>query len=126
MPKKFLIVGDILAVALVTFVGFARHGETDLSFLPRMLAAFIPLTLAWFLLAPWLGLFQAETTASAQGPWRAALAMLFAAPLAAVLRGLILNTPVIPIFVAVLCVTSAVGMGAWRGVYLLLSRRTLK
>jgi hypothetical protein len=126
MPKQFLIVGDILAIALVTFVGFAIHGETDLSFLPRMLAMFIPLTLAWFFLAPWLGLFQDETASSARGLLRAALAMLFAAPFAAVLRGLILGAPIIPIFAVVLCVTSAIGMGAWRSLYLLLSRRKLK
>lgn len=122
MPKKSLILGDFLAIAIVTFVGFATHGEADLSFLPRMLAAFIPLTLAWFLLAPWLGLFQTETTLVSQGLWRVAIAMLFAAPFAAVLRGLILNAPIIPIFAVVLSLTSAFGMVVWRGLFLLLSR----
>jgi hypothetical protein len=37
--------------------------------------------------------------------------MIFAAPLAAVLRGFLLNAPVIPIFAAVLAATSAVGDG---------------
>lgn len=126
MSKQSLIVGDVLAIALVTFIGFATHGETDLSFLPRMLASFLPLTLAWFLLAPWLGLFQIETVSSSRGLWQAALAMLFAAPLAAVLRGLWLNAPIIPIFAVVLCITSAIGMTAWRGLYLLLLRRKSK
>lgn len=122
MSKQFLIIGDILAIALVTFIGFATHGETDLSFLPRMIATFIPLTLAWFLLAPRLGLFQAEVTSSARGLWRVALAMLFVAPFAAVLRSLIIDSLVVPIFAVVLSLTSAFGMAAWRGIYILFSR----
>jgi len=124
--KQMLIIGDILAIAIVTFIGFATHREADLSFLPRMLATFVPLTLAWFLLAPRLGLFQTETTLVSQGLWRVAIAMLFAVPFAAVLRGLILNAPIIPIFAVVLSLTSAFGMIVWRGLFLLLSRNRRK
>lgn len=126
MSKQSLIVGDVFAMALVTFIGFATHGETDLSFLPRMLASFLPLTVAWFLLAPWLGLFQNETVSSSRGLWRAALAMLFAAPFAAILRGLWLNAPIIPIFAVVLASTSMLGMLLWRGLWLLLARKNLQ
>jgi hypothetical protein len=122
MKNKFLIPGDILAIAVVTVIGFATHNEADLSFLPRMLAAFVPLTVAWFLLAPWFGLFQPEIISSFKQLWRPVLAMLFAAPLAAVLRGLWLNAPIIPIFAVVLAATSALGMLLWRGIYLLVSR----
>jgi hypothetical protein len=83
-----------------------------------MLAAFIPLTAAWFLLAPWFGLFQPEITSNSRQLWRPALAMLFAAPFAAILRGLILNAPIIPIFATVLAATSALGMLIWRGLYI--------
>ncbi len=117
-----LMVGDILAIALVTIIGFVSHGESDLSFLPRMAAAFFPLVVAWFLLAPRFGLFQDEIVHSARQLWRPALTALFAAPLATVLRGLILNAPIIPIFAVVLGVTSALGMVIWRGLYFLLSR----
>jgi hypothetical protein len=55
------------------------------------------------------------------GGW-VGVAMLFAGPLAVVLRGLILNAPIIPIFAVVLSVTSALGMMIWRGLYLLLKR----
>ena len=61
MNKSLLILGDLLAIALVTFIGFATHGEADLSFLPRMAALYIPLSVSWFLLAPSLGLFRRET-----------------------------------------------------------------
>lgn len=116
------VTGDLLALAVVTWIGFATHGETDLAFLPRMAAAFFPLTLSWFLLAPWFGIFDSETIRDPRQLWRPALAMVFAAPLAAVVRGLILNAPILPIFALVLGGTSAAGMLIWRGIFLLLNR----
>ena len=118
-----LIVGDILAIGFITLIGFATHGETGLSFLARMAATFFPLVIGWFLLAPRLGLFQDEVIHNARQLWRPALAALFAAPLAAVLRGLMLNTPIIPIFAVVLGVTSTLGMVVWRALYFLLNRK---
>ena len=123
MKKYILILGDILAIALVTYIGFASHGEAGASSLPRMGAAFFPLLLSWFILAPALGLFQVQKILDAKQLWRPVLAMVFAAPFAAVLRGLLLNAPVIPIFAVVLSATSAFGMFVWRGIYLFLKRK---
>jgi hypothetical protein len=89
-----------------------------------MAALYFPLSISWFALSPALGLFQRETTFSPKQLWRPALTMIFAAPLAAVLRGFILNAPVIPIFAAVLALVSAFGMVLWRALYLLLIRKT--
>ena len=80
--NRLLIAGDILAIAIVTVIGFATHGETGTSFLPRMAVIFFPLTIAWFILSPLLGLFQREITQSSKQLWRPILAMFFAAPLA--------------------------------------------
>jgi hypothetical protein len=125
MNKRIsIILGDILAILIVTVIGFATHGETDLSFLPRMAAVYFPLSISWFLLAPFLGLFQPETTSNPKQLWRPVFAMLFAAPLAAILRGLLLNAPIVPIFAVVLVSTSAFGMLLWRGMYFLLRRKT--
>ena len=118
--------GDILVLAALTFLGFVTHGETALAFLPRMGALFIPLVISWFLVAPWLGLFQPEIIFTPKQLWRPALAILFAIPLAATLRGFILNAPIIPIFVLVLSATSALGMALWRGIYLLLNHKEHK
>ena len=123
MKKSILVLGDILAILMTTIIGFAAHGEADVSFLLRMAAAFIPLVIAWFLLSPFLGLFQMEITANAKQLWRPVLSMIFAAPFAAVLRGLLLNAPIIPIFAVVLSATSAFGMLVWRGIYLFLNRK---
>jgi len=122
-PNNNLILGDILAIALVTIIGFATHGEMNISFLPRMAAAFFPITVAWFLLAPWFGLFHQKITSDPRQLWRPALAMLFAAPLAATLRGLILNAAIVPIFALVLGSTSAFGMVVWRAIHLWFTNR---
>src|SRR5687768_8805070 len=121
--RNVLILGDIVAIGLITIIGFATHRETDLSFLPRMAATFFPLVIAWFLLAPRLGLFQDEVIYQARQLWRPALTALFAAPMAAVLRGLMLNAPILPIFAIVLGAVSALGMVAWRALYFLLNRK---
>jgi len=55
-----LIIGDILALLVTTLIGFATHNELKSEFFLRMVAAIIPLTIAWFLLAPWFGLFQPD------------------------------------------------------------------
>lgn len=118
--KKTIVLGDMLALAVVTLIGFATHGDMDSSVLPRFLATFIPLVFSWFLLAPWFGLFQPEIASSPRQLWRPALTFLFAAPLAALLRAVVLSTVVVPIFAVVLGGTSALGTMLWRGIYLFL------
>jgi len=129
MNNYILVLGDILAILITIFIGFATHGEVGAAspspdiVLPRMAAMFFPLTIAWFLLSPFLGLFQPEFVSNPKQLWRPVLAMIFAAPLAAVLRGFLLNAPIIPIFAVVLGATSAFGMLVWRGMYLFLDRK---
>lgn len=123
MKNRILILGDVLAIALLTIIGFATHGETDLSYLPRMAALFFPLLITWFVLAPSIGLFDRQIISDPKQLWRPILAMTFAASLAAILRGLILNAAVLPIFGLVLAGTSAFGMLVWRAVYLVLHRK---
>lgn len=120
--KLILYAGDALTIAALTLIGFATHGETSMSFLPRMAALFVPMILSWFLIAPWFGLFQWETTSNSSQLWRPVLAMLFAVPLATVLRGFVLNAPILPIFAAILAGTSALGMVVWRSMYFLWNR----
>jgi len=120
--RNILILGDIFVTLLIILIGFATHGELNTSLITRMSALFFPLIIAWFLIAPWLGLFQHKVVSNPKQLWRPVLAMIFAAPLAVVLRGLILNAPIIPIFVVVLAATSAFGMVLWRGIYFLLNR----
>ncbi len=129
MNKSIPVLGDIFVIAIITLIGFASHGEVRAgspspSVLPRMAAVFFPLTIAWFVLAPALGLFQPEITSDPKQLWRPALGALFVGPMAAIVRGFLLNAPVIPIFAVVLGATSAIGMLLWRGLYCLLNHKT--
>jgi hypothetical protein len=51
------------------------------------------------------------------------MVMIFAGPFAVVVRGLLLNTPIIPIFAVVLSFTSAFGVLIWRAIILVLNRK---
>lgn len=121
--KTPLMIGDILAMAIVTYIGFITHGEGGLSYLSRMAAAFFPLVISWFLIAPWFGLFSSLIVSDLKMLWRPILAVIFAAPMALVLRGLFFNAPVLPIFAVVFASTSAFGLVIWRAVYLFLVNR---
>jgi hypothetical protein len=120
--KTSLILGDILAIAVITFIGFASHGEGNISFLPRMGTAFFPVLISWFLLAPWFGLFDESVISNSRSFWRVPLAMLFAAPFASILRAAILGSAALPLFTLILGFTCALGMLAWRVVHGLISR----
>ncbi len=125
MNKKIIIIlGDIIAIAIVTVVGFVTHGETGFSFLPRMAASFFPVSVSWFLIAPWLGLFNEQVIVNPKWLWRVPLAMFFAAPLAVILRATLLGAAALPLFTLILGLTSAFGMLIWRGLYLFLQKRT--
>lgn len=121
--RTILIVGDIFAFVVLTVIGFATHGETDVSFLPRMAAAFFPLVFAWFVLAPWLSLLDEAVINFPKNLLRIPLAFLFVAPLSVVLRGAWLNAPVLPLFVLIFGGSNALGMMVWRGLYLLIAKR---
>jgi hypothetical protein len=108
--------GDILALAIITLAGFATHSELGDAGL-RMLTTFIPLLVGWALLAPALGLFDPGVFGRSTQLYRPLLAGAFVGPMAAGLRGLWLNQPIIPIFAVVLAVTAAVGITAWRAAW---------
>ncbi len=118
-----LILGDVAALLVVTVLGFYRHSELEPQSSARMVATFVPFSTAWLLVAPWLGLFDPARALAARRAWVPALAAAFAAPLGAVLRGVWLSAPVLPVFVGVMAGVMAVALTAWRLVYLLMLRR---
>jgi hypothetical protein len=117
-----LLGGDLLTLGLVTVFGFATHSELESAGL-RMLTTFVPLTAAWLLVAPHLGAFDLNRTASWRELWRPFWAMVLAGPMAAWLRSVWLGTPVIPIFVPVLGGVAALSLLAWRAVFWVIQAR---
>lgn len=115
--KTILILGDVITLAILTVIGFATHGETSTSFIPRMAVIFFPITFAWFVLAPWFGLLDDAVTQAPKQLLRIPLAFLFAAPLAVILRGALLNAPVLSLFALIFGGSNALGMLVWRWLY---------
>jgi len=120
--RKFLvgvIVGDIVALFLATVIGFASHGSLD-SAGTRFFSTFLPLILGWFAIAPFLGLFDLNDISSYKQLWRPLYVMLVSAPLAGWIRGVMLNSPVLPLFVLILGLSTALIMLIWRLVALII------
>jgi hypothetical protein len=121
--KVWVIIGDILVLGLVTLFGFASHDELG-SAGTRMMTTFVPLVFAWGLISPWLGVFRAEIMDNPRQLWRPFWAMVLAGPMAAWIRGVWLQRPIVPVFVVVLGGVSALALLAWRTIFwLIISRR---
>jgi len=120
--KFILLAGDVVVLILVTAFGFASHGTLGTAG-SRILATFIPLFIAWLLVAPHLGVFDHSNAVDWRQLWRPFWAMVLAGPMAAFLRGAWLNAPILPLFVVILGGFSALGLLAWRGLYYLVFGR---
>jgi hypothetical protein len=110
----WLVLGDGMSFLLITLVGFANHESLSAASLGRMLATFLPFYAAWLMAIPWLGLLSATGLPWVDILWRVLLGVLFAAPLGGFLRGLLLDAPILPVFVIVMGGVTAVTMLAWR------------
>lgn len=121
--NKILILGDIITLALVTFIGFVSHGEIDSSYLPRFFAACIPLLVAWFGFTHWVKLLDEETVIEPKNLYCIPLALIFVIPLAAFLRGLILHSPIQPSFVIAFYAANTIGMSVWRIIYIFIAKK---
>jgi len=123
VQQIILLAGDIIVLALVTLFGFARHGELASGGV-RLMTTFIPLVVAWLLVAPFLGVFDLQLAADLRQLWRPFWAMVLAGPMAGWLRGVLLNEPIQPVFVLVLGGISALALLGWRSLYwLVISRK---
>ena len=117
-----LILGDVVTLALVTVYGFASHDELSAAG-ARMLTTFIPLVVAWLLIAPHLKVFDLDIVTDYRQLWRPFWAMILAAPMAAWMRGAWLRSPVLPIFVVILGGVSALALLTWRVIFWAISSR---
>ena len=117
-----IFLGDLFALALVTVLGFARHGTLDTAG-GRMLTTFIPLLIAWLMVAPFLGVYNLDNAGKWEQLWRPLWGMVLVGPMAAWIRGVILNAPIIPIFVLVLGGFGAIGILIWRIIFILVFSR---
>ena len=118
-----LVIGDVICLAIITIVGFVRHGTLESGGL-RILITFVPVVIAWYLVSPFLGVYDLKKAMNPRELWRPFWAMAVAGPLAAWLRGVWLNSAILPIFVLVLTGFDSVALLVWRGIFLLTFNRS--
>ena len=120
--RIILVIGDVVTLGIVTMIGFASH-DTAGTAGTRMLTTFIPLVAAWFLIAPHLKVYEDKVANDWRQLWRPSWSMVLAAPMAGWMRGMILNAPILPLFVIILGGVSALGMLVWRGLFAIIMGR---
>ena len=123
--QGLLWIGDLITLVIFTLVGFATHDRLDAG-VQRMLSTFFPMLVAWLVAAIPVGALRLESARDFHQLWRPGWAMFMAGPLAVILRGLIINRPVAPIFALVLAGSGVIAIFIWRGVFAFLAARLPK
>lgn len=121
-----LVAGDALVFLLFAAIGRASHGEAaGLDALFQVLETAAPFAAAWFLVAPFARLYQAEVTAGLRPTLtRGALAWLIALPIGMLLRMVLRREGIPPTsFFITSYLFVLMFMFTWRGLYLWLSRK---
>ena len=121
-PLIALILGDALAILVVSLIGFITHYGKIEGW--RWLTTFLPVLAGWFAIAPWFGVYRPGASRQLSSIWRPALAAFLSAPFAAWLRGAWLNSAILPLFILVMALTNALGFLVWRALWALISSRT--
>ncbi|MFN7036479.1 MAG: DUF3054 domain-containing protein [Bellilinea sp.] len=120
-PFLFLILMDGIVLMLVTFIGFASHSSSPAG--GRWLTTFLPMLAAWLMTAWVSGLYSPQISTDYRQLWRVLIGAGLAAPLGAVLRGLWLESVVMPAFALVMMAVSAAGLLIWRFIWVLWTTR---
>ena len=118
-----LWIGDVIALGLVTILGFASHGELGSAGV-RMLTTFVPLVFAWIIAAGPGDSLEVRNAVQFSQIWRPVWAMCLAVPLATVFRASLLAfRPISPIFVFVLAGVGVVAILTWRILFFVIFRK---
>jgi hypothetical protein len=121
----FLVVGDALTFVVFAAIGRRSHGEAaGLAAVGEVLLTAAPFMAAWFLVAPWLRVFDPAVAASPCAvTGRTVLAWLIALPIGLALRALIIGRFSPPSFAIVTFLVVCVLLGGWRTTFAWLNRR---
>lgn len=116
--QLFLIIGDLVTMALVTIFGFTAHQELSSASLQRILAVFLPMVVAWLAMLPFSRVYDLKIASTTSHLWRPFWAMVVCMPIAMWLRSAWLNTDMVPLFVMVMAVSSGLAILAWRAIFI--------
>ncbi len=88
-----LALGDALAFLAFAAIGRGSHGEaTGLAAIPQVIATAAPFAIAWFIVAPFLGVYRRELVANPRKmAMRTLLGWVLSWPVAMALRGIFVD-----------------------------------
>ncbi len=130
LTHVLLVGGDLLAFTLFAIIGRRSHSEAaGLTAWFEVLKTAAPFMAGWFLVAPWLVAFRARdyqagaTTSVGDVAKRTALAWLVAAPLALLLRAILLQRGIPFSFALITFITNLTLLVVWRTLFAWLWRK---
>lgn len=114
-----LAVGDVALFMVFAAIGRASHSEAaGFSAIAEIAQTAAPFALGWFVIAPWLGLFNADVSAQPRRMLgRTALAWVLALPIGLIVRALIIGRGSPLSFAIVTFITALLMLLGWRGAY---------
>jgi hypothetical protein len=120
-----LVAGDLISFLIFAGVGRQSHHEaTGLGALGQVALTAVPFAAGWFIIAPLVGAFRRNTTASTPAMLRrTGLAWLAAWPVTLVLRWVFTGMRPPVSFALVILLTNTVLLGLWRGLFALVTSR---
>ncbi|MFN3742342.1 MAG: DUF3054 domain-containing protein [Anaerolineales bacterium] len=123
MRKHSIWIGDLVVWFLITLIGFASHGELQMTAIPRLAATFFPLIIAWFPLAFSNGLLEPPSSSL---PFfyllKLILTTISAVAVAILVRAAWLNSSALPLFALVMMLFATAGILLWRFAHFALFR----
>lgn len=111
-----LLIGDTLVIMFVTLYGGVTHGTLQ-SDQNTLIVTGFSWWVGWMLLMPFVGYLSEGSYSKFNQLWRPLLGMLLASPIAGFIRGVILNTVILPLFVMAFGGVVSVSLFLWRFVF---------
>jgi len=117
-----LLAGDAVVLLLVNLYGILSHqmmADTGNS----LWRTFLPWLAAWVLVGWHVGVFDPQYARQPRQLWRPFWAMILASPLGGFLRGAMLGSDVVVLFVVIFGGFSTLSITAWRALYWFITTR---
>jgi len=117
-----LALGDMLVFLAFAAIGRGSHGEeTGLAAIPQVILTAAPFAIAWFIVAPFVGVYRRELMAEPRKrAARTLLGWVLSWPVAMALRGIFVDHAVPPwTFAVIALVVNAAFLLIWRWPYAL-------
>jgi Protein of unknown function (DUF3054) len=117
-----LVSGDVLAFLAFAAIGRGSHGEaTGLAAIPQVILTALPFAIAWFIVAPFVGVYRGALLANPRKmAGHTLVGWVLSWPVAMALRGIFVDHAVPPwTFALIALVVNAVLLLIWRWPYAL-------